>query len=79
MGSRVFGLVYDLTPLMKYFAVNFLSVDPEKMVFFEKNVRLQDSGSRQIRSFPIDLTPLSKNFFRKNFLVNFFRRRPKNF
>ena len=39
----------------------------------------KDSVSKQIRSFPIDLTALLKNFFRKNFLVNFLRRRPWNF
>ena len=44
--------------------------------FFENFFILQDVGSRQIRSFPIDLTPPLKNFFRKNFLVNFLERQP---
>ena len=36
--------------------------------FFEKKVRLQDFGSRQIKQFPIDCTPLLKTIFQKNIL-----------
>ena len=41
-------------------------------MFFFLNARLLDSGSRQIRSFPIDLTPFLKNFFSKKFHGQFF-------
>ena len=37
--------------------------------FFEKNFTLQDFGSRQIRSFLVDLTPLLKTLFKKIFSV----------
>ena len=37
--------------------------------FFEKNFTLQEFGSRQIRSFLVDLTPLLKTLFEKKFSV----------
>ena len=40
--------------------------------FFEKKMKIQDFGSRQIRKFPIDCTPLLKTIFQKNILWFFF-------
>ena len=50
-------------------------VSAKKILFWKKKCKATGFWIK-VRSFPIDLTPLLKNFFRKNFLVNFLRRQP---
>ena len=55
-----------------FFSILSLNLPPIKISNFWKKSIFQGIGSRQIKSFPIDCTPLLKTIFQKNiFFKNF--------
>ena len=55
-----------------FFSILSLNLPPIQISNFWKKSIFQGIGSRQIKSFPIDCTPLLKTIFQKNILWFFF-------
>ena len=61
-----------------FFSILSLNLPPIQISNFWKKSIFQGIGSRQIKSFPIDCTPLLKTIFQKNILWKFLEALSKN-
>ena len=61
-----------------FFSILSLNLPPIQISNFWKKSIFQGIGSRQIKSFPIDCTPLLKTIFQKNIFSKIFRDLSKN-